>query len=187
MKTLFVALVTFLFALIIGCQESSITDPVSNDTEINSKVAESNYLDKDIASYYPGVIKLDALLPDPSHFLNSFARIKGTVRYRVDETYMQKQSTPAPNAINVKLLVNAQLFGESPKPVSPWIVTGTSVDVMYKTHNGLANYILEKSFRVRDTSLNLILKFGVYKKSVKLISMVLKRVPGLVQIPDPTM
>ncbi len=185
MKTLFVALVTFLFALIIGCQESSITDPVSNDTGTNSNAQESIYFDKDIASYYPGVIKLDGLLPDPSHFLNSFARIKGMVRYRVDETYMKKESTPAPNAINVKLFVSAQLFGESPKPVSPWIVTGTSEDVMLNTHNGLANYILEKSFRVRDTKLNLILNFRVYKKSVKLTSMALKKVDDSVQIPDP--
>jgi hypothetical protein len=187
MKTLFVALVTFLFALIIGCQESSITDPVSNDTGTNSVAQESIYMDKDISSYYPGVIKLDGLLPDPSHFLNSFARIKGMVRYRMDEIKINDLTTSPPNAVSVKLFVSAQLFGESPKPVSPWIVTGTSADVMVYTHNGLANYVLEKSFRVRNTSLNLILKFRVYDKSVKLTSMTLKKVDDSVQIPDPTM
>jgi len=186
MKTLFVSLVAFLFALIIGCQESSITDPVSNDTETNSTASELVYFDKDLTSYYTGVIKLEGMLPDPDQFLNSFVHIKGTVRYRVDKIKMNEKTSPAPSAIKVGLDVNAQLIGESPKPVTPWTVNSSSEDVMYKSHSGLSTYVLEKSFKVNNTSFYLILNFKVYEKFVKLTSMELKKSPGSMQIPDPS-
>jgi len=45
MKTLFVALVALLFAFFIGCQ-SSITDPVSETTNMAGTVDEETFLTK---------------------------------------------------------------------------------------------------------------------------------------------
>jgi len=188
MKTLLVSLVAFFFVLILGCQESSITDPVSNDTELNSTGAEPVYLDKDLTSYYPGYIKLDGMLPDPSHFLNSYARIKGIVRYRIEDIKYnidKLSSSTLPRAIKVKLFVNAQLTGESPRPIDPWIVTGSAEEVVNYTQSGLSTYVMTKTFSVKNASLNLILSFNVYGKSLKLKSMSLKVVPVSMQFADP--
>ena len=59
MKKLLYSLVVFSVLLLIGCQENSITDPVSNDTNLN---LATTVLDKDIISSYPGVIKLEGML-----------------------------------------------------------------------------------------------------------------------------
>ena len=184
MKTLFVCLVTFLFALIIGCQESSITDPVSNDTEFNQGTYELNSIDKD---NYHEVIKLQGMLHDPSHLFNSFAEIKGTVRYRLEKIFTDQ--TPPREAINVQLKVNAVLKSNCPGEDRPWTVDNTSADVVYMSSGIEPIYFLEKSFRVHNTScpLNLVLKFQVDEKKLLLVSMDLKKVPGLLPIPDPEM
>lgn len=187
MKTLFVCLVTFLFALIIGCQESSITEPVSNDTEFNPGVDQPNTLDKDLISNYPGVIKLQGMLHDPSHFFNSFVNIKGTVRYRLDKISADKR--PPRDAIKVQLHVNAELKGGNQGYDHPWTVKNSSSDVVYKYSGNQSVYFLEKSFRVCKTScpLNLVLRFQVDERELSLVSMNLELVPGYLPIPDPEM
>jgi hypothetical protein len=185
MKTLFVSLVTFLFALIIGCQESSITDPVSNDTEFNQGTAVLNAMDKD---NYHEVIYLQGMLQDPSHFFNSFAEIKGTVRYRLEKIITDQR--PPWEAIKVQLKVNALLKGGCPGHKGPWTVDNNSVDMVYKSPENESVYYLEKSFRVCNTCcapLNLVLKFQVDEKKLSLVSMALELVPGWLPIPDPEM
>ena len=78
MKTLFASLVAIFLAFFIGCQESSITDPVSNDTGWNLGTS-----DKDIINNYPGAIKLDGMLSDPSNPSNT---INNTVKISVADT-----------------------------------------------------------------------------------------------------
>jgi hypothetical protein len=162
-----------LFAFIIGCQESSVTDPVSNDTEMNLDTAEpDNFLDKDLISYYPGVIKLEGMLYDPSHRLNSFAEINGIVRYRLDQISTDKR--PPRPSIKVQLYVNAALLGGHTGQNRHWTVNNTAEDIIYTSPDNQSVYFLEKSFRVRNTCcapLNLVLKFQVSEKSVALMSM----------------
>ena len=176
MKTLFVSLVAFLFAFIIGCQESSITDPVSNDTELSLGTEVPLSVDKDLISYYPGVIKLVGTLLDPSHYFNSMAEIKGIVRYRLEQvdTY---DNRPPRSAIKVQLYVKAEIVGGHTGRNSPWTVNETSSDFVYTSPAVQSVYNLEKSFRVRNTCcapLNLVLKFQVNKKAISLVSMALK-------------
>jgi hypothetical protein len=189
MKTFFACLVAFLFAFVIGCQESSITDPVSNDTELNLGTAEpNNFIDKDLISYYPGVIKLEGMLYDPSHYFNSFAEIKGIVRYRLDQINTDKR--PPRPAIKVQLYLNAAIRGGHTGHNRPWTVNKTAEDIVYMSPATQSVYFLEKSFRVSNTCcapLNLVLKFQVDEKVVTLVSMELKKVPGLLPIPDPEM
>jgi len=189
MKTLYVSLVAIFFAFFIGCQESSITDPVSKDTELNIGTAEpNNFIDKDLISYYPGVIKLEGMLYDPSHYFNSFAEIKGIVRYSLDQINTDKR--PPRPAIKVQLYVNAAIRGGHTGHNLPWTVNKTAEDIVYMSPAIQSAYFLEKSFRVSNTCcapLNLVLKFQVDEKVVTLVSMSLKKVPGIVPIADPKM
>ena len=171
MKTLFVALVALLFAFFLGCQ-SSITDPVVPEpTKFIGASEQENSAYKDALSYYPGAIKLEGMLYDPSHRLNSFAEIRGIVRYRLEE--MSTADRPPRSAIKVQLLVNAELKGGCSGNRS-WLVNGTSEDFVYQIVTTSSGYFLEKSFRVKNTCcspLNLILKFQVSEKSLTLESM----------------
>jgi len=185
MKTLFVALVALFLAFFIGCQENSITEPVMNDTGAEFTTTTAPDIDKDLISTYPGGIKLTGSIFDPSHRLNSFAEIKGIVRYRLEQIY----TDPRP-AIKVKLYVNAQIKGNCPNSDHLWTVINTAEDIIYTSPTNEEVYFLEKSFRVGNTCcapLNLVFKFQVDEKVVTLVSMSLKKVPGLLFIPDPEM
>ena len=179
-----------MFAFIIGCQESSITDPVSNDTELNLGTSEpNNFIDKDLISYYPGVIKLSGMLYDPSHFFNSYAEISGIVRYGSEQINTDKR--PPHSAIKVRLYINAELKGGCSGQHHPWLVSNSSEDLVYTSASIQPVYNLEKSFRVNNTCcspMNLVLKFQVDEKSLKLVSMCLVKVKiSNLPIPDPEM
>jgi len=172
MKTLFVALVAILFAFFLGCQ-SSITDPeVLEPTKFVGASEQENSAYKDALSYYPGTIKLDGMLYDPSHHFNSFAEINGIVRYRLEQTNTAKR--PPRSAIKVQLYINAELIGGHTGKKLPWTVNGTSEDIIYTSPTNQAVYCLEKAFRVKNTccnTLNLVLKFKVAEKLLTLESM----------------
>ena len=189
MKTLLACLVAFLFAFIIGCQESSITDPVSNDTELNLGTSEpNNFIDKDLISYYPGVIQLEGGLYDPSHRLNRMAKISGIVRYNFEKVTLDKTSPKS--AIKVNMYINAELKGGCPGH-GPWVVFGTSEAIVNTSVNYQQVIFVEKSFKVRYTCcspMNLVLKFQIDEKSLKLVSMRLVKVKiSNLPIPDPEM
>jgi hypothetical protein len=183
MKTLFVSFVAFLFALMIGCQESPI-DPVSNNPESSSTAEGSLYFDKDIIHEYPGVINFAGTIFDPSHTPHGYAKTVAAIRFRVDP--VPEIQDPPLKAVKVKLYAKAELKGGCFD--RPWTVNNFSEDIIYPSSGSLNTYSLEKSFRVCNTCcacLNLVLRFKVYKQDVSLVSIQLKKVPGLVRIPDP--
>ncbi len=69
------------------------------------------------------------MIYDPSHRLNSFAEIKGMVRYRLEQIYTDKR--PPQSAIKVKLYVNAELKSNCPNQDRPWTVINTAEEVLY--------------------------------------------------------
>jgi len=171
MKTLFASLVAIFLAFFIGCQESSITDPVSNDAGWNLSTAN-----KDIINHYPGAIKLDGLLSDPSNpsnTIHSTVKMSGVVQYKL-ELVQFDPAPPAPqSAIKVKLNVKAELYNRySNQDEHVWFVTGTSEDLVYWNADQQF-YFLEKSFKVHKgtgRALDLILKFRVTEKELVLES-----------------
>ena len=171
MKTLFASLVAIFLAFFIGCQESSITDPVSNDTGWNLSTAN-----KDIINHYPGAIKLDALLSDPSNpsstIINN-VKMSGVVKYKL-ELVQFDPAPPAPqSAIKVKLNVKTELYNRySNQDEHVWFVTGTSEDLVIRKADQQF-YFLEKSFRVHKgtgPALDLVLKFRVTERELVLES-----------------
>jgi hypothetical protein len=170
MKTLFASLVAIFLAFFIGCQESSITDPVSNDTGWNLGT-----VDKDI-NPYPGTIRLDGMLDDPSHPSNTIVntvKISGVIKYKV-ELVQFDPAPPAPqSAIKVKLNVKAELYNRySNQDEHVWFVTGTSEDLVIRKADQQF-YFLEKSFKVHKgagPALDLVLKFRVTERELVLES-----------------
>jgi hypothetical protein len=153
MKNLFKTLIMFLLVIIIGCQESSITDPVSD----------------------PEVMKLDGMLYDPSHYFNSFAEIKGTVTYSLDQ--IQPEKGLSQSALKVQLYVNAAIRGGHTSRNRPWTVDKTAEDIVYLSPATKSGYFLEKSFTVSNTCcapLILVIMFQVDDKLLTLVSMELK-------------
>ena len=190
MKTLFVSLVALLFAFFLGCQ-NSITDPVVPETnQLVDATDEETLVYKDVFNVtYPNVIRLEGLLLDPSHRLNSYAQIEGVVRYGIKKLNSRTAAeipiefykvglagTPDENK-KVDIYVDAQLKANCPHSNSAWTVK-KAVDqiITVNTTNQLVTYI-QKSFRLKNTCcapLNLALKFEVNKNELKLVSMELK-------------
>ena len=198
MKTLFVSLAALLFAFFLGCQ-NSITDPVvPESTEFVGNAEEETSAYKDVFNFnYPEMIKLDGTLFDPSHRLNSFAEIKGVVRYGIKEV---NSGTPAekirefykvtPGGISpdknlkVKLYVDAALKVNCPRHNQPWTVKKAAEQIVTVSSANQSVIYFQKSFRVENTCcapLNLIMKFEVNERALKLVSMELKLVKGWVQ------
>lgn len=188
MKKLFVLAVIFLAAIFFGCQENSITDPITDSSgDIKSPAVEIiSGIDKDFISYYPNFIKLEGFLPDPSHRPNATVQIKGMLRYKL-ALVAGYPSRPSPqHFVALEMDLNARLYGGCNH--GEWIAAGrTSENITFSAMN-LAYEFVEKSFRVKSNccgTLDLVLKFKVTEKTLVLDSMWLKKVSGAVQVGDP--
>jgi len=200
MKTLFVALVALLFAFFIGCQ-SSITDPVSETTNMAGTVDEETFAYKDVFTFtYPNVIKLSGSIYDPSHRLNALAEIEGVVRYGFQEVnsgtpgekYVDinkiKPSDISPSKkLKVNLFVDAVLKPNCVIHNQPWTVKKAAEQIVTVNAANQSVVYIQKSFRVSNTCcapLNLIFKFEVFGRELRLVSMELKLVDGSEPIED---
>jgi len=180
MKTLFVCLVTFLFAFIIGCQESSITDPVKSDAELNSRSDELNYLNKDFITANSHIIMLDGRLKDPTHSPHHYPIINGYIKYSLGPNFVDKKySNPF---VKLNIYVNARLKSSCPHANRAWIVNEKSVVVVNTSLK--TKSLIEKSFKVKYTccgNLNLVLTFSFTRKQLSLESMRLVKVRSLLE------
>ena len=171
MKTLFISLVAFLFAFFVGCQENTITDPVTDQSIPN--------VDKDVNSYYSEVIKLDGLLFDPSHSKSHpYANIDGTIRYRVDKIKIDRIV-----AKKVSFIVNASIHGGCPKS-KLWRVTEISEAILDFTGPDQTTRTFEKTFKVCNTCcapLQLVMKFELSDNNLKVVSTTLTYIFAVVQ------
>jgi hypothetical protein len=171
MKILFISLVAFLFAFFVGCQENSITDPVTDQSIPN--------VDKDVNSYYSEVIKLDGLLFDPSHPISHpYANIDGTVRYRVDKFKIDRIV-----AKKVGLLVNTSIHGGCATS-KLWRVTAISEAIVRFDGRSQTSRFFEKTFKVCNTCcapLQLDMKFELSNNVLKIVSTKLTKYNAVVQ------
>ena len=185
MKTLIIFFAAFLFAFFIGC-ENTVTDPVDVGNETDNDYTATE-LSKDIASYYPKTLVLKGVLVDPSHPLNSTAEIKGILRYKIEKRNIDPFSPSKKYALRVSLYTQTNIYGGCNGYKKPWTVVFATVDVLIPQFVDPA-WNLEKVIRVRGTCcapLNIILRFSVDDKEVKLYSMGLKKCDGAVPVGDP--
>ena len=201
MKTLFVALVALVFAFFLGCQ-SSITDPqVPESNQYVSSTDEESFAYKDVFTFtYPNVIRLEGSLYDPSHRLNSLAEIDGVVRYGFHEVnsvtsgekdidiFKTKPSDISPSKkLKVNIFVDASLKANCVIHNQRWTVKQPAEQIITVNTANQSIIYIEKSFRVKNTCcapLDLLFKFEVIGRELRLVSMELKLVDGSEPIED---
>jgi hypothetical protein len=184
MKTLFVSLVVLLFAFFIGCQ-NSITDPVSETTNMTATVEDETVAYKDAVSLWPGVIKLDENICEPIHNTCNTTLIAGVIKYDIKPI---RAGHHLVTALKVGIYINAELKSGFNDSDGPWRVFGMTEDYVYLSTSNQEVYTLNKEFFVRNTGnyrLILALRFEVHEKVVKLVSMELRNYYTVFPIGDP--
>ena len=161
MKNLLLTLVVFSVLLLIGCQENSITDPMSPES-INKDQISAGTLTS-------GTIPLEGILVVPGNG-QTYYSIDGDINY----THQLVTSDPIPPAqqyhIYLDLSVNAELINTSQSTPVRLSISSDSEDIFYVSEEGI--YILEKSFVVQGTNneLALVCRFIVTTENVSLNS-----------------
>ena len=159
MKKLLFSPVVFSVLLIIGCQENSITDPVSIETTNKSQNQEG--------SISRGTIPLEGILVHHGGF-NSYYSIEGSIEY-THELILFDPKPPSPQYnVYLNLSVDAILTNPDLPGRNSWTISSESEDVFYVSEDGI--YILEKSFPVldRNDGLALVCRFLVTTDGVGL-------------------
>jgi hypothetical protein len=164
MKKMMLSLVIFLFLLLIGCQENSMTNPVSAES-LNK--ANLNHLNTE-----QGTIKLDQKLADPYRVKDYFL-LSGEIKYTDELLIKNPRVTATGYDVKTDISVDATLknisssFGES----NTWKILSESQDLVYVTANG--RYVLEKYYPVlgRTDKMELDCKFEITTDGVRLISV----------------
>jgi hypothetical protein len=131
MKTLLVTFVAFLFALIIGCQESFVNEPIAS-------------LEKKKSSVEKDVLKICCEVKDP---LTGFCNVNGCVIFT---------HQIVTRAMNPTGLVEVQLYLEMDSDLCDplgmvhleWNATGRSEDIVYVSEEGIA--FVEKSYPITN-------------------------------------
>ena len=100
MKKLFLTFVTFSILFVIGCQENSITDPITN--EPTNKVQQPD-------PSHQGTITLESMLRDPYPVMNSYFIINGEIEYQHTLVYLDPIPPNPQYVVTLNLSVTADL------------------------------------------------------------------------------
>jgi len=156
MKKLFSFVVIFSVLLLIGCQENSITDPMSSESVNKTSTTDQNST--------TGIIPLEGLLVIPGGF-QSYYSIDGQINYTHQLVFLDPMP-PAPQYyVDLNLSIGANLTDEGH---NTFRISSTSADNIYVSNDGIN--ILEKSFSVlgRNDGLVLVCSFLVTTDEVGL-------------------
>ena len=166
MKKLFLSFVVFSVLLLIGCQENSITDPVSSQTVNKDQNTE----------IIRGSIPLSGLLANPGGGFNSFLEVDGQINYTHEKVYVNVPPLPRYD-ISLKLDVNATLTDPQSPRQNYLTISSKSEDVFHISQEGM--YVLEKAFPVQgEDGMVLVCRFLVTTDGVALNDKWLTYVDG---------
>jgi len=157
MKKLLISLVFYSVLFIIGCQENSITDPVSTES-INKNQTTSE-------TFTSGVIPLEGLLVVPGGF-QSYYSIRGQINYTHELLLIEP--IPPQYYIDLNLSARALLTDEGH---NAFRISSLSEDNFYVSEDGIS--MLQKSFPVlgRNDGMVLVCRFLVTTDGIGLSSM----------------
>jgi hypothetical protein len=159
MKKFFLTTVVLSVLVITGCQENSITDPMSSESVNKTASTDENFT--------AGIIPLEGLLMFPGGFQTYFS-IEGQINY-THELVLLDPAPPAPQYyIDLNLSVRANLTDEGH---NTFRISSTSEDNIYVSEDGI--YLLEKSFLIqgRKDGMVLVCRFLVTTDGVGLNEM----------------
>ena len=153
MKNLLLTTAFLTALLLIGCQENSITDPVTKD-HVNKSQSQGGNISQ-------GTFTLDGILVNPANVFNPYYTTEGSIDYRHELVLLDPQP-PAPQSyVSLNLVINAVLIDTGLPGHNTWIISAESDDMLYVSEEGI--YLLEKSFPVqrREDGLALVCRFLV--------------------------
>jgi len=168
MKKLFLAIVTFSVLFVIGCQENSITDPIS--VEPTNKVQQTDPSHK-------GTITLERMLTDPYPVMNSYFIINGVIEY--EHTLVIREPVPPQLDVILNFSISAGLTylctvcGENNEETTAGFISSQSSDTVTLTENN--SYILEKSYLIqgREDGMVIMFRFLVTTEDISLTEVFL--------------
>jgi hypothetical protein len=170
MKNLFISLAVAFVLFVTGCQENSITDPITNESP--------DKIQADIPDIYlHGIIPLEAALADPHHVVNSFYRISGQIAYDFRIFYMDPIPPSAQRYASIYFESNADLqyFCTVCPPSEEDKLAGFIADVSeaYVPLGGNFVSLLEKTFTIQGREDGMVLKarFAVSNDRIELSAM----------------
>ncbi len=152
MKKLFLTLVTFSILFVVGCQENSITDPLT--VEPTNKV-QSN-------PSHQGTITLERMLTDPYPVMNSYFIINGAIEY--EHTLVTREPVPPETYVSLNLSISAELTylctvcGENHEDTVVGTISNESHDEIFISMWEDEIFSLEKSFPIQGREDGMVLK-----------------------------
>ena len=164
MKKLFLTLVTFSILFVIGCQENSITDPIT--------VEPTNKVQPDPS--HQGTITLERMLRDPYPVMNSYFIINGAIEYEHRLEVLNTVPGVPQYSVSLNLTISAGLTyfctvcSQNNEEPPAGFISGQSTDTVTLTENN--SYILEKSYLIqgREDGMVLVCRFLITTKDVRL-------------------
>lgn len=166
MRYLVFSLVVISF-LFFGCQDNTVTDPVSPN-QINKT---SNFVGNTIR----GTIPLDKILYVSGNS-NDYYQINGKINY--SEEFFRNISSQTESRGDIKLGITIDALLTDPRVVGPgtegWKISSESEDVLYVNPEGID--IIERTYPVmnRKDDMQLVCTFIVTTNGLSLDNMILK-------------
>jgi hypothetical protein len=161
MKSTIFALSLLVAALIVGCQDSTITDPIT------ATASEGTQLSKTQPVH---TLSLNAVLREPGNILNSFVEINGAVAYQATVVALDPIPPNPQYAVRLNVTADAVLRPyNSNGPV--WSISGSSEDWASIPESGIAFLTRRYQIEGRSDGMLLNLKFRITLSSVELNSM----------------
>ena len=164
MKKLFLTTVVFSVLFIIGCQENSITDPVT--VELTNKVQPG--------PTHQGTITLERMLTNPYPVMNSYYMVNGAIEFEHSLEVLNTVPAVQQYSASIKLAISAGLTylctvcGENNDEPPAGFISSQSNDTVTFAEND--RYILEKSYQIqgREDGMVLVCRFFITTKDVRL-------------------
>jgi len=169
MKNLFILLIVFSF-IMIGCQENSITDPVTNDDVNQIKIGDPEEI-------FQGVIQFERVLNDPYPVGNSFFKIIGQLNYtfrKIDLSFDALNEKPY-GTLHLQIDADMQYICTVCQPSPEDNLAGylSDEDDSYVELGENTSIILEKTYFIggREDKMELHLQLSVSQKEIEINKM----------------
>jgi len=177
MKKLFLSLVVFSILFVIGCQENTITDPLSAESSGTQGITNETAI-KNITQDVPDVIRFENVLESPIPSTVNGPRecfiVAGTIE--VDHKVWQLDPIPPSKQyrVTVGLCIDAEMNCAAGQERNRWFIECDTENTIYFFGDEL--FTLTKYYTVtgRSDRMQLVVDYGVSIDGVYLKSMALR-------------
>jgi hypothetical protein len=176
MKTLFVTFTALAVLFVMGCQENSITDPLTSESANKIQIPYTAL---------QGIIPLNGMLNDPYPIGNSYYIISGQIQYKFRKVFEEHGQATLKYQISLCFNISADLHyfctvcSPSYVDVLAGFVQAESED--YFGVQSTCSKLLEKTFTIQGREDGMLLKcrFSVKSGRIELNSMWLALPPQI--------